>query len=142
VSRIASATRKLRPKAVLTIDTIPFDHSRMHQGVDETHWMQSGIVDALVDMAYDDPLDIDTLDRAMREFTPARQVVAVRGYDWFGDTWADRSGTVMNDYVRLIRSRWPGAGIGFYQYPHLTSEQILMLGRGVFGQSASPAWTH
>jgi uncharacterized lipoprotein YddW (UPF0748 family) len=142
VSRISSATRKFRPKAVLTIDTIPFDHSRLHQGLDEVHWIQSGILDGLVDMAYDDPIDIDTLDRAMREFTPARQVVAVRGYDWFGDTWVDRSGNAMSDYVRLIRTRWPGAGVGFYQYPHLTSEQILALGRGVFGQSASPAWTH
>ncbi len=141
VSRISSNTRKLKPRAVLTIDTVPFDHSRQHQGLDEEHWLSAGLIDALVDMAYDDPIDIDTLDRAMKAFTPGHQLVAVRDYDWFGDTVIDRSGDVMADYIRLIRTRWPGAGIGFYQYPHLSADQILGLSQNAFSKPATPAWT-
>jgi uncharacterized lipoprotein YddW (UPF0748 family) len=142
VSRISSGVRKLKPNAVLTIDTVPFDHSRQHQGLDEEHWLQAGMIDGLLDMSYEDPIDIDTLDRAMKAFTPARQVVVVRDYDGFGDTVVDRSGIVMADYIRLIRTRWPGAGIAFYHYPHLSSEQTQWLGRGVFKQTATPNWTH
>jgi uncharacterized lipoprotein YddW (UPF0748 family) len=142
VSRISSGARKLKPNAVLTIDTVPFDHSRQHQGLDEEHWLQAGMIDELLDMAYEDPIDVDTLDRAMKAFTPARQAVVVRDYDGFGDTVVDRSGTVMADYVRLIRTRWPGAGIAFYHYPHLSSEQISRLGQGVFKQAATPNRTH
>jgi len=142
VRRISSGTRKLRPHAVLSIDTVPFDHSRQHQGLDEENWLHAGLIDALMDMTYDDPIDIYGVDRAVKAFTPASQVVLVRNYDWFGDTWANRSGNVMADYIRLIRTRWPGAGVGFYQYGHLDSEQILWLGRGVFKQTAAPNWTH
>jgi len=142
VSRISSGVRKWKPGALLTIDTVPFDHGRRHQGLDEESWLRAGLIDAMVDMAYDDPIDIDTLDRAMRAFSPARQLVAIRDYDFFGDTVIDRSGEAMSDYVRLIRTRWPGAGIAFYHYPHMSTEQILSLGRGVFAQPAEPAARH
>jgi uncharacterized lipoprotein YddW (UPF0748 family) len=140
VRRISYGMRRVKPNTILTIDTVPFDQSRLHQGLDEDGWLRAGLIDALVDMSYDDPIDIDTLDRAMKMFTPARQLVAVRDYDLFGDTAVDRSGEVMSDYVRLIRTRWPGAGIAVYHYPHLSSEQVLWLGRGVFAQTATAAW--
>ncbi len=142
VTRISNGARRLRPNAILSIDAVPFDHSRQHQGLDEETWLHAGLIDAMVDMAYEDPVDVDTLDRAMREFSPARQLVAVRDYDLFGDSVVDRSGDAMSDYVRLIRTRWTGAGIAFYHYPHLTTGQILSLGRGVFAHPAVPGWTH
>lgn len=142
VRRISSGVRRSRPKAVITVDTVPFDHGRAHQGLDEDAWMRSGMIDAMVDMAYEDPIDIATLDRAMKMYTPARQLVAVRDYDLFGDTVIDRSGAEMSDYVRLIRTRWPGAGIDFYHYPHLGADQISSLGGGVFARTAAPAWVH
>jgi uncharacterized lipoprotein YddW (UPF0748 family) len=141
VRSISDNTRRLKPHAIMTIDTVPFDHSRQHQGLDEAMWLNTGMIDAIVDMSYEDPIDIDTLDRSMRAFTPARQLVAVRDYDLFGDKVVDRSGDVMSDYVRLIRTRWPSAGIAFYHYPHLSTEQIASLSRGVFAQAATPAWT-
>ncbi len=141
VSRISLYARRLKPKAALTIDTVPFDHSRQHQGLNEEQWLHDGLIDGMVDMAYDDPIDIDTLDRAMRAFSPTTQVVAIRDYDLYDDTVAERSGNVMADYIRLIRTRWPGAGIGFYQYPHLSSEQILALSQSAFSKPATPAWT-
>jgi uncharacterized lipoprotein YddW (UPF0748 family) len=142
VRRISYGTRRVRPKAVLTVDTVPFDHGRLHQGLDEETWMRDGTIDAMVDMSYEDPIDIDTLDRAMTLFTPARQLVAIRNYDLFGETVADRSGDTMSDYVRLIRERWPGAGIAVYHYPHMSTAQVLSLGQGVFSAPAAPDWTH
>jgi uncharacterized lipoprotein YddW (UPF0748 family) len=141
VRRISSGTRLAKPVTILTIDTVPFDHDRLHQGLDEEGWLRAGLIDAMIDMSYDDPIDIDTLDRAMRTFTSARQVVAVRDYDLFGATAADRSGEAMSDYVRLIRARWPGTGIAFYHYPHLSTEQIISLRGEVFAQDATAAWT-
>jgi uncharacterized lipoprotein YddW (UPF0748 family) len=142
VRRISAGTRALRPNAILTIDTVPFDSGREHQGLDEAGWLHEKLVDGLVDMAYDDPLDIDTLDQAMRAFSPERQIVAVRNYDFLGEAVVDSTGVVMSDYVRLIRSRWPGAGIAFYHYPHLNSDQILVLQQGVFSGAATSHWMH
>lgn len=142
IYRISSGVRKSKPRAVLTIDTVPFDHGREHQGLDEDTWLRHGVIDALVDMAYDDPLDLDNLDGAVRSWSAARQIIAVRNYDIFGDTITDRSGLQMADYVQLVRARWPGAGIAFYHYPHLDSNQVVELRRNVFSVSATPNWAH
>jgi len=140
VSRIATGLRALNSRAVLTIDTVPFDHSRVHQGLDEETWVRKGWVNSLIYMAYDDPVDVTGIDRAMGVFTPARLVVNVRDYDWFGATAVDRSGDAMQDYVRFIRARWPGAGIGFYHYMHMTADQLGGLSRGTFNSAAAPDW--
>jgi uncharacterized lipoprotein YddW (UPF0748 family) len=142
VSRISASVRKSKPRAVLTIDTVPFDRDRQYQGVDEAGWLQAGLIDSLLDMSYEDPIDIDRLDRAVQTFSAARQVVVVRDYDWYGDALAERSGEVMADYIRLIRTRWPGAGIAFYHYMHMPAEQMDTLGSGVFAQAATSRWTH
>jgi uncharacterized lipoprotein YddW (UPF0748 family) len=140
VSRIASGLKAMRSRAIVTIDTVPFDHSREHQGLDEAAWLRNGWVNSLVYMAYDDPIDVAGIDRAMAAFSPARLVVNVRDYDWCGTTAIDRSGDAMQDYVRLIRARWPGAGIGFYHYMHLTADQLGGLSRGSFNSAAEPGW--
>jgi len=137
VGRISAEARRLKPKAVITIDTVPFDHSRQHQGMDERKWLREGWVDALVNMAYDDPVDIVGVDRATEAITARHELVAVRNYDL-----VDRSGVVMADYVRLIRTRWPGAGIAVYHYPHMTADQMAGLKREVFSQAATAVWTH
>jgi uncharacterized lipoprotein YddW (UPF0748 family) len=142
VSRIATGMRKLRPKAVLTVDSVMFDYLRRQQGLDEEGWLRKGILDAVVNMSYDDPIDIDGLDRALRITSPAHLVVAVRNFDLFDNDVFDRPGAAMADYVQLIRERWPGAGIAFYHYPHLDSDQMLELGRGVFSTASVPVWTH
>lgn len=142
VKRISVSVREVKPNAILTIDTVPFDHGREHQGMDEAHWLRDGLIDMLVDMAYDDPVDVDTLDHAMRTFSATQQIVAVRNYDVIGDIAIDRSGAVMSDYVQLIRARWPGAGIALYHYPHLSSDQVLKLRRDVFSELTSLRRTH
>jgi uncharacterized lipoprotein YddW (UPF0748 family) len=142
VRRISVAARRFRPAAVLSIDTVPFDHYREHQGVDERGWLDAHLIDTLVDMSYDDPIDVATLDRAMQDFGAARQIISVRNYELFSDIAVNRSGEVMSDHVRLIRGRWHGAGIGFYHYPHLDAEQEVVLGQGVFTRAAAPAWVH
>jgi uncharacterized lipoprotein YddW (UPF0748 family) len=140
VARISKGARDLRPRAAVTVDTVPLDRDRHYQGMDEAGWLQSGLVDSLVDMSYEDPIDIDNIDRAVHAFGAVRQIITIRDYDLFGDTASNRSGDVMADYVRVIRKRWPGAGIGFYHYPHLTAEQIAVLRAGVFHNPAAPAW--
>lgn len=141
VRRIATGMRKLRPKAVLTVDSVMFDYLRRQQGLDEEGWLRKGILDAVVNMSYDDPIDIDGLDRALRITTPAHLVVAVRNFDLFDNDVFDRPGAAMADYVQLIRERWPGAGIAFYHYPHLDSDQMMELGHGVFATASVPVWT-
>jgi uncharacterized lipoprotein YddW (UPF0748 family) len=140
VSRVATGVRRARPQAVISIDANPLDHASRHQGLDEERWLREGLIDALVDMTYDDPIDVDGVDRAVKAYSPARMVINVRNYDLFDDSWANRSSRVMAAYIRLIRTRWPGAGIGFYQYAHMDAAQMQL--QGSFAQPAAPHWSH
>jgi uncharacterized lipoprotein YddW (UPF0748 family) len=139
VSRVAVGVRRVRPKAVISIDANPLDHASRHQGVDEERWLKEGLIDAVVDMTYDDPIDVAGVDRAVKAYSPAHLVINVRNYDLFDDSWANRSARVMADYIHLIRTRWPGAGIGFYQYSHMDAAQ-MQLKQGVFAEAAAPDW--
>jgi uncharacterized lipoprotein YddW (UPF0748 family) len=139
VSRVAAGVRRAKPQAVISIDANPLDHASRHQGLDEERWLKEGLIDALIDMTYDDPIDVDGVDRAVKAYSPARMVINVRNYDLFDDSWANRSARVMADYIHLIRTRWPGAGIGFYQYAHMDAAQ-MQLKQGAFAQAAAPHW--
>jgi hypothetical protein len=140
VQRISAGVRKFKPHAILSIDANPLDHGSRHEGLDEERWLLDGTIDALVDMTYDDPLDVDGIDRAIKAYSPGRLVINVRNYDLFDDSWANRSARVMSDYVLLIRKRWPGAGIGFYQYAHMDAQQREGLRGGVFAEDTRPDW--
>ena len=124
VSRISTGVRSLRPHAVLTVDSVMYDYPRSQQGLDEEGWVRRGYIDAVVNMSYDDPIDVDSLDRAASAIGANRLIVTFRGYDIFGADVVDRSGAAMTDYVRLVRRRWPSAGIGVYHYMHMDSNQL------------------
>jgi uncharacterized lipoprotein YddW (UPF0748 family) len=140
VARIAAGVRRAKPLAVISIDANPLDHASRHQGLDEERWLKEGLIDALIDMTYDDPIDVDGVDRAVGKYSAQRLVIDVRNYDLFDDSWANRSAKVMGDYIRLIRTRWPGAGIAFYQYAHMDGAQMQLRERA-FAQAASPDWS-
>jgi uncharacterized lipoprotein YddW (UPF0748 family) len=140
VSRAAAGVRRAKPQAVISIDANPLDHASRHQGLDEERWLKEGLIDTLIDMTYDDPIDVDGVDRAVEAYSPAHMVINVRNYDLFDDSWANRSARVMADYIHLIRTRWPGAGIGFYQYAHMDAAQ-MQLKQGVFAEAAAPDWS-
>lgn len=141
VMRTATGVRTFRPHAVLTVDSVLFDFDRAHQGLDEQKWLRQGFIDAVMNMSYDDPIDIDGLDRANVAVSADHLVITVRNYDIFGADVVDRSGVVMSDYVRLIRKRWPGSGIGVYHYMHMDANQLAGF-RSVFQPAAVPGWEH
>ncbi len=138
VSRVAAGVHRAKPRAVITIDANPLDHGSQHEGMDEGRWLNEGFIDGLIDMTYDDPIDVGGVDSAVKAYSAARMVINVRNYDLFDDSWANRSARVMADYIHLIRTRWPGAGIGFYQYPHMDVAQMPL--QGAFAQPAPTRW--
>ena len=129
VTRVAHAVRAAKGHAVISIDTIAGDRERRLQGVDEQPWLRAGLIDVVVHMAYDDPVDIDTISRLRLAIPADNMAVAFRNYDIFGEAAVPRPGPLIADYVSLWRQLWPGSAIAFYHYPHLSGEQTAALGR-------------
>jgi uncharacterized lipoprotein YddW (UPF0748 family) len=137
---IAKQMRAAKPGLFISVDTIPFDQSRLQQGVDVLGWIDKGAIDSVVYMAYETPMDIADVTLAVQRLSGEKTVVLVRNFHTADDRSIDDAGQVSVDYVNLVRSQWPGAGVGFYHYPHLTSEQAGALRRGVFAIPVESGW--
>jgi uncharacterized lipoprotein YddW (UPF0748 family) len=137
VTRVARAARAGAGGKVISIDTVAGDRERRLQGVDEQAWLHAGLIDIVVHMAYDDPVDIDTVSKLRRAIPADRMAIAFRNYDIFGEQAVPRPGALIADYVSLWRQQWPGSGIAFYHYPHLSGEQIAALGSAFAGPAAA-----
>ncbi|HKE94618.1 MAG TPA: family 10 glycosylhydrolase [Povalibacter sp.] len=140
VRRIAGGVREARPGIPISIDSVPFDHSRMHQGVDDAGWLRDKLIDGILYMSYDDPMDIEGVSHAVSELGGEHLVILARNYDPFDSRIVDRSGALIADYVELKRTLWPASGIGFYHYPHFTNDQASTLRARVFRDTAEVAW--
>ncbi len=67
---VSQRLREIKPKMVISIDTIPFDESRVRQGVDLMNWIIKGAIDSVVYMAYENPIDISRVSDAARKIGP------------------------------------------------------------------------
>lgn len=141
VYAVADSIRAIKPRLHISVDTIPFDHSRRHQGVDVSAWLAKGAIDSVVYMAYEEPLDIDRITQAWRAIPPGKLVVLIKNFDLIGGEAVDHPGEVVADYVRLTRVQWPEAGVGFYHYPHLSWDQVDVLKSAVFAHPAENGWS-
>jgi uncharacterized lipoprotein YddW (UPF0748 family) len=141
VRRISTGVHSARPGIVLSIDSVPFEFSRQHQGVDDAGWIKAGLIDTIVQMSYEDPVDLYAIRSAAAQLGEQRLIVLLRNFDIFGERVERRSGAVMSDYVQLVRTLWPNSGIGFYHYMHFDGGQETGLASGPFRQKASPSWS-
>jgi uncharacterized lipoprotein YddW (UPF0748 family) len=137
---LAKQLREIKPRMFISVDTIPFDRSRLYQGVDVLDWIAKDAIDSVVYMAYETPIDIQSVTQAWQRLSGDKTVVLMRNFDTADDHVTDNTGRVSLDYVNLVRSQWPGAGVGFYHYPHLTSEQVSALRNGVFAVPVDSGW--
>lgn len=127
IHTLSESARRIRSGLRISIDTIPFERSE--QGLDEAGWLRAGYIDAVVYMAYENPLDLDRSEKAVREFGSGRLIFLFPNYSSVDGNIYAHSGTLVSEYVQLVRSQWPGSGVGFYHYPHLNKDQITGLKR-------------
>jgi hypothetical protein len=137
---ISAEIHQSKPGLPISVDTIPFDQSRLNQGVAASSWLAADIIDSVVYMSYDTPIDVARVSSAYHRLPPGRMVVLYKNFDMLGDKAVEYSGQEAADYVRLTRSLWPGSGVGFYHFPHLTAGQADELKRRVFGNAVEDDW--
>lgn len=113
----------------ISVDTIPNDHERLHEGVDVQGWLRLGLVDRIYYMAYGDPFDVVSVDQASHELGCDRLSVLVQNYEDVGAEIVDYDGPLLDQILHLARASWPGCEIGLYHYPHLTDSQLQAISR-------------
>jgi hypothetical protein len=87
-------------------------------------------------MAYETPIDVAHVSQVFGALPIGKLVVLLRNYREVSNRVVAEDGQQVADDVRLVRSLWPGSGIAFYHYPHLSNDQSIQLRREVFADSA------
>jgi hypothetical protein len=136
IEKISRRVRAQRPGTRISVAAVPFDHDRVHEGVDALSWTRDGLVDQVYYMAYGTPPDIDAVTHAWREIPSGHFTVLLQNYRMIGEHASNHSGRLLVDYARLLQEFWPGSGLGLYHFPHLDAEQATALG-GLQGISAA-----
>ena len=139
VSRIRERTRAVRPGIVLSADgqPTPAGEVRPLQGRDEIQWAKLGLLDVIFHMDYRHTLDLQVIDAVVAELPAStRYVLLVANYDRIGGVAYARPGWVMADLVRLVRRRWPQAGVGMHLEAMLNDEQVDALRTGPYRSKA------
>jgi uncharacterized lipoprotein YddW (UPF0748 family) len=140
VAAVAGRLESLTPRPRLSITTAPFGAARLHEGVDVMAWLQRGLIDAVVYMAYEEPLEVARVMQAWQRIPRGKLVVLARDFDLLDGRARPYSGAQAVDLVRLVRRLWPDSGIGFYHYPHFSAAQADALGAQVFASPAGNSW--
>lgn len=125
--RVRAALNARGRKDELSVDTVPFDHERVHEGVDAVRWLDQGLVDRIYHMAYGNPFDVLAVDHSARALGCERLSVLVQDYEMVGDRAVDYDGTQLDQVLRLAAASWPGCEVGLYHYPHLADGQLHVL---------------
>lgn len=143
VSGFSTAARGAKPGLIISVDghPQPKEAIRPLQGRNEVLWANSGWIDVIFAMNYDERVDVGTVDRVRAELQEPRRLIVLFGnYDNRGPGAASRPGRLVDDYAQYARRKWPGSGVAFYLYGRLSDDQIETLARGAFMNKALPSW--
>ncbi|HXY55237.1 MAG TPA: family 10 glycosylhydrolase [Nitrospirota bacterium] len=134
ISRIIKA---LRPDCVLSVDGNP-QYYMNSEGRQEARWANSGLVDLVYDMEYNEPPDVERHHLATTEFNnPGMLLLLISNYDWIDGKPVTKAANRLRRSAEYVEKRW-GKGFGLYIYSLLSDEQIDMLARGPFRKTSRP----
>jgi hypothetical protein len=124
---LATRISAARPGTETSVDAVPFDHDRVHEGVDAAGWLAGRLIGRVYHMAYGNPIDMAGVARSRAAFGCDAMSVIVQDYRMIGERAVDHSGRLLTQVLDLAASEWPGCNVGIYHYPHLTDSQVEAL---------------
>ena len=146
VEMLSRNARRIRPKAVISVDSHAGRRSKKLQGADSIRWANDGWIDVIYHMDYGKTIGYTELNQALRDLKDPRQLVLFVGN--YERNWPDKKHVWSRDpreVARLVSASQQfnrgGNGVALYNYKYLTDDQIAALKSGPFKASAAPYWT-
>ncbi len=141
VKQLASNLQRSRSKLLLSVDAHPVvnDSERFLEGLDTIELANSGLIDVIYNMDYKQIINIENIDNVRSALKQPDKLVTLFGnYERIGEKIVSRDPMLINKYIDLVRSRWPGSGVAFYFYTTLDNEQVSTLSQGPFKVKVKP----
>lgn len=144
VERLSDGTRKLKPNAIISVDShpVPRSEKRPLEGRNDIAWADRDWIDVIFAMDYRKRIDDARIDAVRDSLKNPKKLLPLFGnYERVDGRTVPRSAALVSRYIDFARRKWPGNGFGFYIYSMLSAEQIRALQAGPFREAAAPFWS-
>jgi uncharacterized lipoprotein YddW (UPF0748 family) len=147
VSSFSTRARAIKPKLLISVDTIVEIEDFRAQGADGIQWSNNGWVDVVYNMDYHRNISTSLVELGRSHLKkPDSLVELVGNVDWPGDQ-QNSSGAYPRDpqlvanLLTYTRTKWGGGnGVAMWTYQFLTYAQIEKIKSGPFKEAAKPFW--
>jgi uncharacterized lipoprotein YddW (UPF0748 family) len=143
VQRVSDGVRRARPHTIVSVDAYddPDAKRRPLEGRNPFLWANRGWVDVIFQMNYTKRLNVEKTEKLRQRLDNKNKLfILFANYQAMGRKQVPKPYDIMEDYIQVIRTRWPETGIAVYLYKHLTDQQIRSLRQGAFRRQAVPTW--
>lgn len=147
VSSFSTKARAIKPKLLISVDTIILIEDFRVQGADGIEWSNNGWIDVIYNMDYTREVHVGLAENGRSKLKkPDSLVVLVGNVDWPGDqqnspSAYSRDPQRVADLLAYTRVKWAGGnGVAMWTYQFLTDAQIEKIKTGPFKEPAKPFW--
>jgi glycosyl hydrolase family 10 len=142
VKRVSKGIRAVKPKVIISTCGHPLPKSQLQkEGRNEWLWLEKGWIDISLNMDYAWAPDFKAFEKAAKSVKCSKRFIILLGdFDRDGDKSFPRKPEQLVHLVDYALKKYPGYGVGIYDYGSLSDEQIKALRAGPFKEKAVPYW--
>jgi uncharacterized lipoprotein YddW (UPF0748 family) len=125
LTKISSVAKSKEPQIKVTVDSVPLSPDFLLEGHDSIAWLNSGLIDAVFSMEYGTEPNINGIEQAKGKLKQPQNLIPLFSvYDQIGGQAVPRSNDRINQYFRIMRTKWPDSGIAFYHRKQITADHL------------------
>lgn len=143
VSSFSTRAREIKPKLLISVDSIVLIQDFREQGADSINWGNQGWIDVIYHMDYGRKVNTRLVELGRSKLKDPDSLVdlignveALNTKDAFA-----RDPQLVADLLAYTRTKWSGGnGVALWTYQFLTDAQIQKIKNGPFREPAIPMW--
>ncbi len=141
VKAISQKSKAIKPKLMLSVDSMPGARHLRMQGHDSQKWLNNGWIDTIFYMEYQNDFKIDDIALSKSKVSnPDAIIMLFSLYDMENPGLEKKPGSLLRKSISAAKRVWPNSGTAFYHYKQLTEDQIRELSSTVYAKSACTTW--
>jgi glycosyl hydrolase family 10 len=142
VKRVSKGIRAAKPNVVISVCGHPLPKPRLQkEGRNEWLWLEKGWIDIALNMDYSWTPDFKAFEKAANSIDLSKHFMLMVGdSDKDGGKSFPRKAEQLVRLVDYALKKYPGYGVGIYDYGSLSDEQIKALRAGPFKEDSLPYW--
>lgn len=141
VKTISEESKTIKPKLMLSVDSMPGARHLRMQGHDSQKWLNNRWIDTIFYMEYENDFKIEDIQLSKSKVDQPESIILLLSlYDMENPGREKKPGALIRKSINAVNRVWPNSGVAFYHYKQLTDEQVHELGSTIYSAKACTTW--